>query len=178
VSTAVALQSMFEGLYVRALQPEGAFKGRLREKGFDLDRQKVSYPMSVWADCLDVTADELYPGRPRAESWQRIGRQFIDGYFSTLVGRMIAAMMPFMSAKTFLGRVPRFISTGLEGAVVKLEWVDERHATLTIGGVHELSGALMAGVLEGSFARLRVSGVKVEAQPLGGIDSEIRVTLP
>ena len=62
--------------------------------------------------------------------------------------------------------------------MVKLVWVDERHATLTIGGVHELSGALMAGVLEGSFARIRASGVTVEAQPLTGIDSEIRVTLP
>ncbi|MDP1827411.1 MAG: DUF2378 family protein [Archangium sp.] len=178
MSTSVALQAMFEGLYMRALQPEGAFKDRLREKGFDLDRQQVSYPMSVWSDCLDVTADELYPGRPRAESWQRIGRQFIDGYFSTLVGRMIAAMLPFLSAKAFLGRVPRFITTGLQGAVVKLEWVDEQHATLTIGGVHELSGAFMAGVLEGSFARMRVSGAKIEAQPLTGIDSEIRVTLP
>lgn len=173
----LALQSMFEGLYVQALRPTGHFKERLREKGYDLDKQKSSYPMAVWADCLDVTAEELHPTLTRAQAWQAIGRQFIDGYFQTLVGKMIGSMLPFLSASRFLKRVPGFITTGMQGAKVGLTWEGEKQAILSIGGVHQLSSCLMAGVLEGSFDRMKVA-VTVEPRALPGLDSELLITLP
>lgn len=178
MANVIALQSMFEGLYVRALQPEGEFKARLRDKGFDLDRQRLSYPISVWHDCLDVTSSVLYPGEPRAVAWQGIGVRFVEGYFNTLVGRMISAMLPFMDAKRFMGRVPGFITTGLQGASLRLDWQEPRQALLTIGGVHGSTSALMAGVLEGSFARMKLKDVSLSPKESEGLDSELLVTLP
>lgn len=178
VPEVLALQTMFEGLYARALRPTGAFKEALRAKGYDLDHQKPSYPLAVWAACLDVSAGELYPGESRAAAWQQLGRRFIEGYFQTLVGRLIATTLPFMSAKLFLGRVPRFMTTGLEGADAQLEWHDAHRVTLSIRGVHELSAAVMAGVLAGSFERMRISAVKLEPRSLTGLDAELVVTLP
>lgn len=174
----IALQSMFEGLFVRALRPTGAFKERLREKGYDLDRRQTSYPLAVFEDCLDVAAAELFPELDRAQAWERLGRLFIGGYFQTLVGRMISATLPFMSPRLFVGRVPRFMTTGLQGAEVRLEWTDARHATLTLLGVHELSSALMAGVLAECFARMKVSPVQLERRGLTGVDTELLITLP
>ncbi len=174
----VALQSMFEGLYMQALQPEGAFKQRLRENGFDLDHQRTSYPIGVWVACLDVTSAELYPGQPRAVAWQHLGYRFVEGYFHTLVGRMIASMLPFMSARRFLGRVPGFITTGLQGASVKVDWQSSQQVLIRIDGVHGSTSAFMAGVMEGCFARMKMKNTKVEPRESETLDSELLVTLP
>lgn len=178
MSQVIALQHMFEGLYGRSLRPTGALKERLRERGYDLDRPRTSYPLAVWADCLDASASELHPKLPRADAWERLGGQFIDGYFETLVGRMIAVTLPFMSAKLFLGRVPRFMTTGLQHAEVELIWTDDRNATLTIRRMHELSGRFMTGVLRGSFARMNLRDVKLVPRALHGVDTAVDVTLP
>ncbi len=174
----IALQSMFEGLYMQALKPQGAFKERLRAKGFDLDHQRTSYPIEVWVACLDVTSAELYPGQQRVVAWQHIGYRFVEGYFHTLVGRMIASMLPFMSPKRFMGRVPGFITTGLQGAAVKLDWRGANQVLIRIDGVHGSTSALMAGVLAASFARMKLKGVMLEPRETEGIDSELLVTLP
>lgn len=174
----VALQSMFEGLYMQALKPQGAFKERLREQGFDLDHQRTQYPIAVWVACLDVTSAELYPGQPRAVAWRHIGYQFVEGYFRTLVGRMIASMLPFMSPKRFLGRVPGFITTGLQGAAMTVDWRGANQVLISIDGVHSNSSALMAGVLEACFARMKLKGVELEPRESETIDSELLVSLP
>ncbi|MDP3156864.1 MAG: DUF2378 family protein [Archangium sp.] len=174
----IALQSMFEGLYMQALEPQGAFKDRLREKGFDLDHQRTSYPVGVWVACLDVTSAELYPGQPRAAAWQQIGYRFVEGYFRTLVGRMIASMLPFMSPKRFMGRVPGFITTGLQGASMTIDWQGANQVLIRIDGVHGSTSVFLAGVLEACFARMKLKGVHLEPRETGAIDSELLVTLP
>ncbi|MFZ5444367.1 MAG: DUF2378 family protein [Myxococcota bacterium] len=153
--SATALHSMFEGLFVRALKVDGPFKERLRAKGFDLDRPQLRYPVTVWEDCIDVAVAELYPGVPRDEGWRRIGRRFIEGYFETLVGRMLSVTLPLLSSTAFLNRGPRMISTGLEGARVRLQWRDPRTAVLHVEEASDLSGALVAGALEVCFERMR-----------------------
>ncbi len=174
----VALQSMFEGLYMQALKPQGPFKERLREKGFDLDHQRSVYPIGVWIACLDVTSAELYPGQRRAVAWQHIGFRFVEGYFQTIVGRMIASMLPFMSVKRFMGRVPGFITTGLQGATVTVTWQDANQVLIKIEGVHGSTSALMAGVMEGCFHRMKLTAAKLEPREFETLDSELLVTLP
>jgi uncharacterized protein (TIGR02265 family) len=179
VPEVIALQSMFEGLFVQALQPQGAFKQRLREKGFDLDRQKTSYPIAVWDDCLDVASAELYPGQPRATAWRHIGRRFVDGYFQTLIGRMIAAMLPLLSAKRFMGRMPGFITTGLQGATVRVDWRTTNQVLITIGGVAGTTSALMAGVLEGALSHMKLKGDAVlEPRESTNAEAQLFVTFP
>lgn len=173
---AVALHSMFEGLFVRALKVEGPLKAKLKEKGFDLDAPKPRYPVAVWEDCLDVTIAELYPGVGRSEGWERIGRRFISGYFETLVGKFISAALPFLSAKAFIDRGPRFITTGLEGAEVTLTWVDERQAVLRIREASDESAPLMAGVLAVCFERMKKPVPRFEWSCLPG-DSRLTITL-
>jgi len=174
----VALHSMFEGLFKRALDASGPLKEALLQQGFNLDRPRPRYPVSVWRNCVDAAAVHLYPGMPRDVAWTALGRRFIEGYFATLVGKMISASLPFLSAKTFINRVPRFISTGLEGSEVSVVWSRPDVATLRILGSGDLAGALMAGVLAVTFERLGMKEVRLEPRVLGPVDSELIIRLP
>lgn len=151
---------MFEGLFVRALAvaPTSAFAEELRRVGYDLERRDARLDVLVWVDAVDVAARHVYPGLPRDEAWVRLGRRFIEGYFQTLVGAGIAAVLPLMTARRFVERVPSFLRTGLGGSTADVELTAERAAVLTLHGPHERSAYLMAGVLEGCFERLGVTG--------------------
>lgn len=175
--SAIALHSMFEGLFVRALHVEGPLKETLRQKGFDLDKPQPRYPVTVWEDCVDAAVAELFPGVSRGEGWQRIGRRFIEGYFETMVGKVIAVALPFLSAKGFINRSPRFISTGVEGGKVTLEWLDERRALLRVTEAGDESGALMAGVMAVCFERMKQPLPRFEWTAAPG-DSTLTITLP
>jgi uncharacterized protein (TIGR02265 family) len=173
-----ALQSLFEGLFVRALQPTGTFRDRLRDKGFDLSRMQPKYSIHVWIDCVDIAISEVHPTLSRADGWAAIGDRFVEGYFQTLVGRMIATTLPFLSAKSFVGRSPRFISTGLEGVQQQLTWENEKTALLSIRGGGELAGHLLVGVCRNVYRRMKIEGVRLEPRALGGLDAELRTVLP
>jgi len=168
---------MFEGLYSRALQPTGAFKDALKARGFDVDRQLPEYPLDVWHQCLDVSAAHLYPTEPRDKAWELLGRRFIEGYFKTLVGKMISTTLPFMSAKVFIGRGPRFVTTGLRGADVSVEWRGDKEAALVLRGVHEFSSSLMMGVMGVCFERMNAK-VRMERVPMGPVDTAVALFLP
>jgi uncharacterized protein (TIGR02265 family) len=173
-----ALQSLFEGMFVHAIQPEGAFRAALKEKGFDLAHRLPRYPAAVWRDCADVAVRKLYPEVPRDQAWELLGERFADGYFQTLIGKMINTTLPFLPLRTFLMRSPRFIATGLEGAQVTLEWTDARTALLVIEGPGELASHLMAGVFRNAFRRMKVTGVELFPRALEGLHSELRTVLP
>ncbi|MGV3623812.1 MAG: DUF2378 family protein, partial [Archangium sp.] len=142
----IAKHSMFDGLFSVALQPTGAFRDDLKAAGFDADRPRPEYPLEVWHDCLDVAARHLHPDETRERAWELLGAQFIEGYLKTLVGRIIAVAMPFLSPQSFVQRAPRFMSTGLVGADVSLDWSGSKAATVTMAYVPHPSGHLLAGV--------------------------------
>lgn len=178
VTEVFALQSLFEGLFIKALEPKGAFREALRQKGFDVDHRLPRYPATVWVNCVDVAAGELYPKRSREAAWEVLGEHFIEGYFQTLIGRMIGSTLPFLSPRTFLMRAPRFISTGLENAVTQLTWEDERTARLVVLGSGELAGHLMAGVFRRVFIRMNLNGVQLVPRVIGPLDGELTTVLP
>lgn len=173
---AIAKQSMFEGMYVRALQPTGAFKERLKAKGYDADHVQVEYPMQVWTDCLDVAAAEVYPGETSERAWWLLGRRFIEGYLDTLVGKVITVSLPFLTARTFMQRVPRFVSTGLSGGQTYLDRQSERGAVLVLKGLDSRSASLMGGVIEVCFERMGLRGARLEASAKGPEHGELHVT--
>lgn len=154
--TAVVLSTMFDGLFGRALKPlSPELVAGLKRAGFDPERPLARYPVTVWEDCVDAAAQQLFPGVPRDQAWERIGRLFIKGYFETVVGRIIGNALPFMSDTAFINRTPLFMSTGIEGQLVSLDWHDAKRATLRLARAGDEAGALMAGVIAGSFERMR-----------------------
>lgn len=154
-----AQHSMFEGLFERLLKPQGEFRAALKTAGYDAAQSKPEYPIEVWQACLDVTAKFLYPDATRPEAYRRIGKLFMGGYFETIVGRLIAAALPFLSARTFLQRCPRFVKSGLKEMEASVEWLSATKARVLLNGPHVGSCFVSAGVFEFCFEKLKVTAV-------------------
>lgn len=172
----IAKHSMFDGLFAVAIKPTGALRDDLKTAGFDADHPKPEYPLKVWHDCLDVAAKHLHAGQPRERAWELLGERFIEGYLQTLVGKLIAVAMPFLSPQSFVQRAPRFMSTGLVGADVKLEWNGKNAATVTMTNVDHPAGHLLAGVVSICLKRIGAKGVKIESAPFERTGSRISIS--
>ncbi len=166
--------SMFEGLFDRVLKPEGAFLEALKAAGYDPATPKPVYPMAVWHRCLDVVAKHRFAQLPTADAYRATGRAFMAGFFETLVGRLIAAALPFLSPKTFVQRSPRFLRTGVNELETELEWLSDTKARVVMHGPHADACFVTAGVIEVSFERLRVP-VRVEGRNLPNGDNELTI---
>ncbi|MFZ5439882.1 MAG: DUF2378 family protein [Myxococcota bacterium] len=128
--------SSFEGLFVRALKVEGPLVGKLRAVGFDPTRLEPSYPVEVWREALRLAGLEYFPTRAPNEAEFELGRRMVDGYFDTLVGKVIQAAMPFLKADTLCVRLPRFFSSGVVGDLKMPETkkLGDRHYETTLYG--------------------------------------------
>lgn len=83
-------------------------KQRLRERGLDLGAKlHPGYPSHLLVGWLDVLADELFPGTPRPQAHETIGRDFIIGWKHTLLGSAIMQVVKLLPAKRALGRLQR-----------------------------------------------------------------------
>lgn len=166
--------SMFEGLYVRVLKPSGAFREDLLRAGFDVAAVKPEYPMEVWVACLDVTARHRHPGLERFAAWRLIGRDFITGFLETIVGRLVAVTLPFLSPKTFIERAPRFMRMGVKELESAVEWRGPRMALVSLNGPHQGTAFVMAGVMEVCLRRL---GVEPTVEPSSGAGDASRLLI-
>ena len=172
-----AAGAMFEGLFVRALDvdPSSGFAAELRAADFDVRDVRSHYDISVWTACVDIAWGHLFPELSRDEAWVRLGRRFIEGYFQTVIGGAIAAVLPFMSVSRFVERIPWFLRTGLGGSSAEVDLTGPSSAILTMKGPHARSSLLLSGVLEVCFERLGTRGT-FKATELGGDDSRLELS--
>lgn len=88
-------------------------KEQLRATGLDIDKPLMpAYPATVIPKWLEVAAEELHPGLPRAEAYRRIGRTFLEGWQETLLGRAAAGVLKVIGPKRTLQRLDRAFRTG------------------------------------------------------------------
>ena len=146
--------SIFEGMFVRALQPTGAFLEALRETGFDPVAMEATYSVEVWTACLTIARRQVYPSLSEEAGDRALGRRFADGFLSTIVGRMVAVTLPIIGLARMLDRLPRYVSMGRSDLVIQTAKVGETQRKLTF-----INGTpmphFMAGALETAFNRTR-----------------------
>jgi uncharacterized protein (TIGR02265 family) len=118
----------FEGLFVRGLAPQGAFREALVRAGFDAAHMQVSYPAPVWEACLEMARTHACAGLARAEADFQLGQKFNQGFFDTMVGSLIKIGMPLLGLKRVIARLPRTAPTAFPGVQVELASIDERSA--------------------------------------------------
>lgn len=150
--------STFEGLFVQSLKVDGAVAAKLREIGFDPARMETSYTVDVWRKALTVASLEYYPAMSPQQAEFELGSRMVKGYLDTIVGKVIQAALPFLSADSLCTRLPRFFSSGIEGQVKKPEVakVGDRHYTCTLYGEQGVPW-FTAGAVD---ATLRLTKVK------------------
>jgi uncharacterized protein (TIGR02265 family) len=123
----VTESSVFEGLFVRAVQPQGAFAAELRAAGYDLAKPLPRYPTHVWHACLDVARKHVFPALPEEEAEQRLGVMFAEGIFQTLVGKVLTVGMPLLGPAGTLKRLPRLWAGAQPNLQVVSQPEGERH---------------------------------------------------
>lgn len=174
MSNATASGTMFEGLFRLALavRPDSPFADDLRAVGFDVAAIKSSYDKDVWTAALDVACRHCYPNEERYVAWRRLGRDFVNGYLETMVGRLIGVVLPLTSPRRFLDNVPAFVRTGTSGVQTDVDVnLAARTARLTFDGPHVGSSSLMAGVIEVCFERMKVKGTFTPTQLEGTVSA-------
>src|SRR5262245_66316669 len=86
----VVYDSAVEGVFLRGLvgQITPSLSTKLRQLGLDLHQKlKPTYPRDLWAQWLEVTVSELFPGASREEGFRRLGELAVNGIGFTMIGK-------------------------------------------------------------------------------------------
>lgn len=108
VTEEVVFDSSVEGLFRRALgrQMTPRCRARLKEAGLDLETKlRPKYPRTKYYEFVNIAAEELFPGKPREQAHDALGRSFVDGFQETLIGRTVVAMARLLGPKRTLARM-------------------------------------------------------------------------
>jgi|SRR5215217_1892549 len=158
----------FEGLFVHALKPSGAFAQSLRDIGYDTEVSQEYYPLNVWRAALGVARRFACAGQPAEVANRALGHHYVEGFAQTLVGRIFATAAPLLGTERCLTRLPTYLKAGREDMKMVLEPVQEREWRVRVVDGDPLPD-FVAGVVEGVLRRTRVEPrVEVlERQPSG-----------
>jgi uncharacterized protein (TIGR02265 family) len=154
--------SVVEGMYVRALQPTGAFAEELRAVGVDVRRLEATYPTEVWQASLAVARRHAAGHLSEEEGYRLLGTKFMAGFFDTLVGRMLAVGMPLLGPSKTLQRLTRTWAAGQPDLKVETVQETERSWRITLR-----EKGILADFCAGMFlGGLTLTGVKPEVRVL------------
>lgn len=169
-------QSMFEALFDRRLKPGGAFAEELKAAGYDPSTAKPKYPTAIWRRCLDVAHRHRWPALSESDAFRQIGREFTEGFLETIVGRLVAVTLPFMSVDSFLTRLASYFRMGREDSGLSFELVERKpgFAKAVAHNPAGVPGSFVAGMIEIAFERLKREGT-VEVLQVTAYDYELQI---
>lgn len=150
--------TLFEALFVRALKPSEALLAELREIGFDLNRMEPNYPIGIWHACVYAAQRHTYPERSKEDGMRALGRDFIGGYYGTILGKVVSAAMPLIGLERTLNRLERI----WKASQPDLEFELQKEAP----GQWRLRLRDLAGVMPDFCAGLIEGGAAPTGQPL------------
>lgn len=105
-----------EGLFLRALKPRltPRLMDRLAdEAGVNLRAPlKPGYSLTAWDAAVALAAEELHPGEDPAVAFELLGAALTQGYFDTVVGSAMAAMLRLIGPKRAVRRIERSLRSG------------------------------------------------------------------
>lgn len=144
--------SMFEGLFIRVLKPEGAFKTQLRLAGFDVDRLEPRYNEEVFGRALHIATEQAFGDDDVATAHRRLGRALIEGYFGTILGRVTGTLIPLLGVGGTLRRIAQIWQVPQPGMAISAE-VENRGRWLVRFRDRVMSADLVAGILGAALQR-------------------------
>ena|GEM_PF-587712 len=146
----------FEGLFVHALRPQGAFAQSLRDIGYDMDAAQEYYPLTVWRAALGVARRHAYAALTPEAANRALGHRYVDGFAQTLVGRIFATAAPLLGTERCLTRLPTYLRAGREDMKMLLEPVQAGEWRIRVVDPDPLPD-FVAGVVEAVLRRTQVT---------------------
>ncbi|HZA14545.1 MAG TPA: DUF2378 family protein [Myxococcaceae bacterium] len=168
--------SAFEGLFQRALNPQGAFADELRAAGYDLRRPSPKYPTRVWRACLEVALRHVHPGKPPHEGIRLLGHAFIQGFFHTIVGKLVSVALPLLGPDRIAAKFPKYWEATRPGVKIDVIVDNPHRHRLLFRDPHPMPD-FVAGIIEAALQRAG-RPVQVEVGSRAPISFEIIVTTP
>jgi uncharacterized protein (TIGR02265 family) len=156
--THVVYQSVFEGLLTHTVgkRMTPALKEKLKGVGIDPDQLKPAYPKIVWQKVIDVLCLALYPGLPKNDAMFKLGTEMVEGYRSTLFGKVLMQMTRVLGPRRTMERAGANFRSGNNFSEFRLTKKSETEYEMWMNEVSE-SGPFTQGALIGL---LKVSGAK------------------
>lgn len=129
---AVVFDTVAEG-FARALGPKltPELRAELRELAFDVDQIGPVYTLTAWESVVQRVATRLFPAVSQQEAWRQLGRQFMDGYVQTTMGKATLAMGRLIGVKRTLQRMTRNFRTAANYLDSHAQELGEREVELT-----------------------------------------------
>lgn len=90
-----------------AKQLTPALRQELLQVGLDFDKVLPAYPMDQWVDALRIVARHLAPQLPEHDQYVHLGRQFMQGFVATAVGKAALAISRVIGPRRTLLRMGR-----------------------------------------------------------------------
>jgi uncharacterized protein (TIGR02265 family) len=139
-----------EGLFLRGLAGRltPSHLDVLKQRGIDLSRRLApAYPAALFAECIRLTAREVFPTVDEVEGVRRLGQLFLSGYQQTLVGAALVQMMKLLGARRTLQRMERNFATG--GNFMKTQFTSHGPGDVEVS-LSEVDGipSYFAGIIE------------------------------
>lgn len=149
-----------EGLFQRALKrqlTERLERRLANEAGIDLGRPlQPGYPLQAWEKAIAIAAEALHPGVDEATAFERLGAALTQGYFDTVIGSALAAMLRLIGPSRAIRRIERSLRSGNNYSQTRLVERAPRHYELHANETGRLRDNLRGVVRRG----MEVAGAK------------------
>lgn len=133
-----------------------------------------TYSHTVFIDVVTYLAGQLHPGVDRDAATTLVGRDFMDAYGETMVGRAMIAMIRLIGPRRALERLTREFRTGNNYSETRLTPRGEREYELWVNEVR-LPGWYL-GILSRGLELAGAKGVKVGLISRQGTDGTFHVS--
>ena len=144
--------SVMEGLFVRELKPSGPFKDALAKIGFDMDKLQPKYTEEIFRKAIEVATSYSYPTVTQHAAHFSLGERLIAGYFSTILGRVTAGIIPVIGAKRTLSRIAQLWQVPQPG--MKISAREGPEAWVVSFQNVAMSADLVAGIIQAAIRRV------------------------
>lgn len=175
----VIFSQVVEALFKHAIKErlDENTRKRLRTIGIDLDQPfLVAYSIPTWFAAIGVCAEVLYPGVPSEQARYRLGRQLVDGYGQTTMGRAVFAMLRMLGWERSLTRISRGLQSGsnflsartrfLEGGSLEVVFEVMPEFRAAFGAQPGIDPYFMNGTMDGMMALVGAPLTGGELQPI------------
>ena len=134
-----------------------------------------AYEFGLWCRVIEYVAQQVHPEKSLPEAEHQLGRNFMERYAETLIGRALFALLRLLGTKRIVHRLTRSFRTG--NNYTEVEVVDETETgCVLVFNVIEPRGQMTLGVLEKGLQFAGIPGITVALESLEGERARYRLS--